>query len=366
MSDPTVLSDVLQWPVYGLPKAQKDERLLAELRRLGAAHYAACAPYRAVLDKLGGARLGAAAPQATQLADLPFLPVRLFKHETLVSVPQDEVVKTMTSSGTSGQRVSQIFLDRQTSTLQVKVLSRIVGDLIGPKRLPMLVIDCRATVADRYRFSARTAGIQGFSMFGRDVEFALDDDMTLNLERVRRYLDKHADEDMLLFGFTFVVWLHFVRALEAAGETLALGRGVLVHGGGWKQLQSQAVSADEFRGRLGAVAGLTRVHNYYGMVEQTGSIFVECEYGHQHASAWSDVIVRDPLDFGVLPPGRRGLIQLLSVLPHSYPGHSLLSEDEGEIIGIDDCPCGRKGTYFRVHGRIQNAEARGCSDTYSR
>jgi hypothetical protein len=40
-------------------------------------------------------------------------------------------------------------------------------------------------------------------------------------------------------------------------------------------------------------------------------------------------------------------------------------EDEGEIIGVDDCPCGRMGTYFKVFGRIQNAETRGCSDTYT-
>ncbi|NIE66601.1 acyl-protein synthetase [Burkholderia sp. Ax-1719] len=360
MSEPVVLNDVLQWPVYGVAKSEKDESLLRELHRLTGLHYEGCAGYRAILDKFGHARA------ATSLAALPFLPVRLFKHETLLSVPQTEVVKTMTSSGTSGQSVSQIFLDRQTAALQVKVLARIVGDLIGPKRLPMLVIDCRATVANRYRFSARTAGIQGFSMFGRDVEFALDDDMSLNIERVRAFLAKYPDQPILMFGFTFVVWLHLVLALEASGETLPLQQGILIHGGGWKQLQSQAVSAEAFRQRIGAVAGLTRVHNYYGMVEQTGSIFVECEHGHQHASSWSDVIVRDPVDFGVLPAGQRGLIQLLSVIPHSYPGHSLLSEDEGEIVGVDDCPCGRKGTYFKVHGRIQNAETRGCSDTYSR
>ncbi len=101
-----------------------------------------------------------------QLDALPFLPVRLFKHEKLLSVPHTEVVKTMTSSGTSGQNTSQIFLARYMLALQVKVLSRIVGDFIGPKRLPMLVIDCRATVADRYRFSARTAGVMGFLFSG--------------------------------------------------------------------------------------------------------------------------------------------------------------------------------------------------------
>lgn len=360
MPGTTSLNDVQQWPVYGLAQAAKGRCLLAELQRLTDLHYGACPPYRDILDKVEGRRI------ASVLDELPFLPVRLFKHERLLSVQPSEIIKTMTSSGTSGQSVSQIFLDKQTSTMQVKVLSRIVGDFLGPRRMPMLVIDCRATVADRYRFSARTAGILGFSMFGREVEYALDDDMTLNGERVRRFIDKYPDQGILIFGFTFIVWQHLIKHLEAAGEMLPLDRGLLIHGGGWKQLQSQAVKPEEFKRRLKAVVGVERVHNYYGMVEQTGSIFMECEAGHLHTSSWSEVIVRDPLDFRPLPPGQRGLIQLLSVIPHSYPGHSLLSEDEGEILGTDDCACGRMGTYFRVHGRIQNAETRGCSDTYSR
>jgi phenylacetate-coenzyme A ligase PaaK-like adenylate-forming protein len=360
MSEPIVLNDVAQWPAFGLAREDKEAGLLAQLCRLTDRHRDACPPYRTILEKFGVAD----AP-AERLEDVPFLPVRLFKHERLLSVREADIVKTMTSSGTSGHSVSQIFLDRQTASLQVKVLSRIVADFIGPRRLPMLVIDCRATVANRYRFSARTAGIQGFSIFGRDVEFALNDDMSLDLERVQRFLAKHAGSDILLFGFTFIVWQHLVRVLEESGARLPLERGILIHGGGWKQLQSHAVSHEAFKQRLAEVSGLARVHNYYGMVEQTGSIFVECEAGYLHASSWSDVIVRDPADFRPLPPGETGLIQLLSVIPHSYPGHSLLSEDLGEIVGTDGCACRRHGTYFKVHGRLQHAETRGCSDTYT-
>ena len=42
----------------------------------------------------------------------------------------------------------------------------------------------------------------------------------------------------------------------------------------------------------------------------------------------------------------------------------LLTEDEGRILGEDDCPCGRKGKYFEILGRVKRAEVRGCSDTY--
>ena len=353
-------SGITDWPAFDWGEADRRGPFLAEMRRLTQWHMASCQPYRAVVEKLG------LDCPIDGVEDVPFLPVRLFKRRRLLSVPESDIVKTMTSSGTSGQSPSQIFLDRVTSGLQVKILSRIVADVLGPKRLPMLVIDARATVSDRYRFSARTAGILGFSMFGRDVEYALDDDMELDLDRVGAFLDKHAGENILLFGFTFVVWLHLILALEAKGRRLPLDHGILIHGGGWKQLSSQAVSRDEFRQRVRQVTGMGRICNYYGMVEQTGSIFTECEEGHLHASAWSEILIRDPIDFRPLPVGETGLVQLLSVIPRSYPGHSLLSEDVGRLLGRDDCPCGRKGPYFEIDGRLEQAEVRGCSDTYSR
>jgi phenylacetate-coenzyme A ligase PaaK-like adenylate-forming protein len=125
------------------------------------------------------------------------------------------------------------------------------------------------------------------------------------------------------------------------------------------------VSRDEFHRRMQEVCGLTDIHDYYGMVEQTGCIYMECECGRLHASNFSDVIIRRPLDFSEADVGETGVIQVVSTIPESYPGHSLLTEDEGSIIGVDDCPCGRKGKTFKINGRLKNAEIRGCSDTYA-
>ena len=101
------------------------------------------------------------------------------------------------------------------------------------------------------------------------------------------------------------------------------------------------------------------------MVEQTGSIFMECEHGYFHTSEFSNIIIRDQNTFSKIGFGKPGLIQLLSIIPRSYPGHSILSEDIGIIYGFDDCKCGRKGNYFKVMGRIEEAEIRGCSDTFT-
>jgi hypothetical protein len=101
------------------------------------------------------------------------------------------------------------------------------------------------------------------------------------------------------------------------------------------------------------------------MVEQVGSIFMECEEGYLHSPNFAEILIRDFTDWSIRPKGKEGIIQTISVLPKSYPGHSLLTDDLGTIIGIDDCKCGRKGTYFVVNGRIPKAELRGCSDTHA-
>lgn len=170
----------------------------------------------------------------------------------------------------------------------------------------------------------------------------------------------------MLFGFTFMVWSCFVLPMRERGLATDL-YGVLVHGGGWKKLVDQSVSHDVFADGCKAVCGSGMdVADYYGMVEQTGSISMECEYGHLHCSIFSDIEVIDPLTMQSLNIGQRGLIKTVSLLPTSYPGHILLTEDEGAILGVDDCPCGRKGRYFEVYGRQKGAEVRGCSDTYER
>lgn len=346
-------------PAYEWAKEEKRAFLIRELRELTRHHAALCPEYAKMLRAWG-----TDTDKVQSYEELPFLPVRLFKEFTLKSVADEALHRTMTSSGTTGQQVSRIFLDRETSTLQSKVLSRIMGEFLGKQRLPMIILDTSAVIKNRAMFSARGAGILGFSMFGRDKIYALDENMQLDVDGLKAFLEKHADEDIFLFGFTFMIWQHFCAELRKSGYRPDLSRGVLIHGGGWKKLADQHITTAQFKQALQDTCGLTRVHDYYGMVEQTGTVYMECEHGHLHAPVWSDVTIRRAADFSVAEVGELGLIQVSSVLPRSYPGHILLTEDEGRILGEDDCPCGRKGKYFEIVGRIKRAEIRGCSDTY--
>ena len=329
------------------------------LRDLTKHHYQNCNSYKKMLDGLQFE-----IEKEFQYDEIPFIPVRLFKNLDLRSISQEEILKTMTSSGTTGQSVSKIFLDKETSLNQSKALVVIVSSFLGSRRSPMLIIDSSTVLKDRNMFSARGAGILGFSIFGTKVCYALDDDMSLNKERVGQFIDENKGKNIFIFGFTFMVYQHFIKELRKSGLELDLGRGALIHGGGWKKMQSESITQQKFKDELYELCRIKSVHDYYGMVEQTGSIYMECEKGNLHASLFSDIIIRNPDDFSISPIGQKGIIQTLSVLPKSYPGHSLLTEDEGTLLGEDDCACGRLGKYFKISGRIQEAELRGCSDTY--
>lgn len=343
---------------YGLRAADKRTMLLQALNELTQWHREHGAPYRQMVDRLfppAGART---------LDTVPYLPVRLFKTLDLQSAPKSAIVKTLTSSGTTGQAVSRIYLDRETSMRQTRVLAAIMAAFLGKQRLPMVVVDSPDLLKDRTRFNARAAGILGFSVFGRSHFHCLDKDLQLDPDGLEAFLEKFRPDRVLAFGFTFVVWQGLYQGALKAGRRFDFGPGsTLIHGGGWKRLQDQQVSNAEFKRRLREQLGIDRVFNYYGMVEQVGSIFMECEHGHLHSPVFADIVVRDPHTLAPLPAGKPGAIQVLSALPLSYPGHSLLTEDMGVWHGEDDCPCGRPGRYFSVTGRLPQVEMRGCSDT---
>jgi hypothetical protein len=376
---------------YALRAAEKTPRLLAELQALNLWHQQHCLAYLQLikaqwpLAQMSKEHISTEQISKEQtptklridgqlcthegavdhdiLTQLPYLAVRLFKQMELRSIAATEVFKTLYSSGTSGTP-SRIFLDRDSASMQSKILVKIMQHWLGKARLPMLILDHPGVISDRRSFSARGAGIQGLSFMGRDHCYAFNSDMTINWPALEQFVAKYGDGPVLLFGFTFMVWQHLLQALKHSGRRINLPQGILLHSGGWKKLEDQAVSNQQFKQTVTDYTGVTRVHNFYGMVEQIGAIFVECSAGHLHCPVYADVLVRRPGSWQVADIGEAGVLQLLSTLPRSYPGHSVLTEDRAELLGEDNCSCGLAGKYFRILGRLPQAEARGCSDTF--
>lgn len=125
------INEILNIAPYSLDKEQKHQLLNDRLHDLTLHHYERCPEYKRMVDAYG-----LDVNNLPDYEELPFLPARLFKEFELLSVEREEVVKTMTSSGTTGQQVSRIFLDRDTSTLQTRALAKIVSSFIGTRRYP--------------------------------------------------------------------------------------------------------------------------------------------------------------------------------------------------------------------------------------
>jgi hypothetical protein len=343
--------------VFTLHQSEREARLLPQLVELTEHHRARSLEYARLLAAIGHD------PTRTYrtLAELPWLPVRLFKNHALKSIEEGKVFKVLTSSGTTGG-VSRIFLDKEAAGLQQRMLAATLQTVIGPKRLPMLLVDTRALFTNRTTFSARGAGVLGLMNFGRDHTFVLDEDDRPDVDALRDFLRRHGDQPFLIFGFTYLVWMYLHQV--AAEHRLDLSNGILIHSGGWKKLTGAAVDNAEFRRRFADDTGLTRIHNFYGMVEQIGSTFLEApDASGLYCPDFAEVIIRDPETWGPVPTGTAGVIEVISILPRSYPGHVLLTEDRGVVHGVDDGYW--PGKRLEILGRLPRAEARGCSDTFT-
>jgi phenylacetate-coenzyme A ligase PaaK-like adenylate-forming protein len=304
-----------------------------------------------------------------RVADLPFLPVGVFKTDPpLALVERGEITRTLASSATTGQVPSRVVLDAATSKRMTIGVMAIIRHFIGSARRPYLVIDTPAMLAGRGELGARSAAIQGLRAFGTEVVCCLSSDssgdLELEVEKLLQCAARWKDTEVLVYGFTYVIWNHLVKPLESRGITLNLPNVRILHSGGWKRLQQQAVNKEAFAHGVASVFNCADNHviDFYGMVENVGVVYPDCEQGNKHVPAFAGVIVRDPLTLEPVAAGQRGLLQVCSVLPTSFPGFLVLTEDIAEVICQDGCPCVRRGTAFRFVNRVPKAEVRGCGN----
>ena len=343
---------LLEAPPYSLRQGEKERLLLAGLNELTRFHYEKCRDYARILDAAWGG-LGSYGA----IEDVPFLPVGLFKERELSSTDGPHIV--LQSSGTSGQVPSRIVVDPETSTRQSRALIATFRPILGDRRLPFLAIDTR-DVLKPTNLTARGAGVLGMMKFGAKATFALSPTLETDLKTVRDFVAAHGGAPFLIFGFTFLVWTKLYE--EFRDGELDLSNAILVHSGGWKKMEERKVPNAEFREALRSRFNLTRIYNFYGFVEQIGSMFVEGPDGLLYPPNFTDVIVRKAGSWEPASLGEEGVLQVVSLLPGSYPGHSVLTEDTGRILAVDNGAEGRFGKAIAVTGRVEKAELRGCSD----
>ena len=303
------------------------------------------------------------------LSDVPAIPVQMFKYFELETCPKSEIVKILKSSGTTSNIPSRIPLSKKTTFNQIKALKSILSDYLGEKRKIFIVIDHEGINNPNMEFSARTAGVRGLSIYAKKIIYALKERtgvFELNIDAIDDIIKNYENEDVYVFGFTYIIWSIFYNQIRKLNINFHFRSVKIFHSGGWKKLNDEAVSKEFFTESIAKLFNTNNenVLDFYGMAEQTGIIFVDCEYGNKHIPNFSQIIVRDIQTLKPCKIGEIGLIEVMNILSDSYYCQAILTEDMGIIIGIDDCPCKRKGKYFKFVSRVEKAEIRGCGDTF--
>ena len=358
------LEDLLSGPVFAREPAERQAQLLAVLKAEMQYAIERHPPFQRYVSAWPIDFRG-----AQRIADLPYLPVGVFKADPpLALVAPEKIVRTLASSATTGQSPSRVVLDAQTSRRMAKGVTAIIRDFVGPARRPYLVIDTPESLAGGAQLGARAAAIQGLRNFATDIVCCLKsnepDEPLIDEPKLRAFARQVGEGDALAYGFTYVVWRHLVQPLRAQGVTLHMPNVRLLHSGGWKRLQEQAVARAAYAAGVAGLFGCPaeNVVDFYGMVENVGVIYPDCAHGNKHAPAFAEVIIRDPLTLQPVQVGEQGLVQVCSALATSFPGFAVLTDDIAEVIHYDGCPCGRRGIGFRFVKRVPKAELRGCGN----
>jgi len=358
------IDQLLAIPPYGLPPEERQAALLGLLKDELEDASSRNAGYRNYI-----AHWPVPPRSASRISDLPYLPVGLLKAQPPLSlVEAQEIKRVLTSSSTTGQMPSRITLDSPTARRMTKGVVAIAQDFIGSSRRPYLVVDVPGSTRGGPELGARGAAIQGLHPFASEATYCLEldqnGDLRLDRDKLRGFAESQGSSSVLIYGFTYILWKYLVKPLMAENISLGMPDVHILHSGGWKLLQDEAVDKKSFNNGVARVFGCSadRVIDFYGMVENVGVIYPDCPEGNKHVPAFADVLVRNPLTLEPVSEGEQGIVQVCSVLPTSFPGNLLLTEDIAEIVSYDGCRCGRRGTCFRFVGRVAKSELRGCGN----
>lgn len=349
------LNKYLTFQPFHLKKNKKLNLFKNGINTLTRYHYYNNKMYKELIDKLNF-KLS----KNNKIEKLPFLPVTIFKNYEIYTSKLSEIDTIATSSGTTNKRVSKIFLDKNNSLNQIRVLNKILTNYFGSKKYPMLVLSRKPKLKSE-GMNAKLAAIKGFSVIASEILFCLNEQDNLDINILKKFIN-HPSKNKYIFGFTADIWQKFYSSKININNTFDLSNVTIIHGGGWKKLENLKVDNQTFKKKIYEKFKVKKIINYYGMIEQTGSIFLECdECNNFFPSIFSDIIIRDEKLTPVY--NKRGLIQLMSLLPSSYPGHNILTEDIGQIVYKKCKHCNSKNLkQFKVYGRVKNSEVRGCSN----
>ncbi|MFP4482204.1 MAG: acyl-protein synthetase LuxE [Thermovirgaceae bacterium] len=321
-------------------------------------------PFLKEMDRQAGFDAAKIASLKDALATPPLFVGTLKLHDFL-SVKPEDVVLTLTSSGTSGQKTHLHF--DAPSLERMEELSRNIFTALGyasDRPAHYLLFSYNRSEASDVGTSWSTEQKMACAP-AESVHWLLKRDssgeFSFDARKAAELLIELASDAPLRF-LGFPAFMH-----SALSEVKKLKPGLVVNpesfviaGGGWKKHSGEPMKQPEFARFVEKSCGLpaANVRDIFGMAEH-GVPYGSCPYGHHHVPACSRLAVVDPLTLEPLRYGKEGQLLLLSPWNTAQPNQSILSTDAA-VLG-ENCPCGIPGTYVASIRRGGTQKHKGCA-----
>lgn len=314
-----------------------DEALALEVFRFQAR---ACEPYRRYVELLG------IDPEAiSSIEEVPYLPVEFFKSHRVWSATSTKEPETVfTSSGTTGVETSRHYIC--STALYDEAFTagfeRFYGAAAGWSIFALLPSYMERSGSSLVwmveRLQAKNGACGGFYLYDHDK-------LTADLE-----IAAQRGEKILLIGVAFAL-LDYAEYLSDRGIELHLPADAVVMETGGMKGRRREVSRETMHDTFRRAFGVADVHSEYGMTELLSQAY-SAGGGLFRCPPWMRVATRDlqsPLQR--LKAGETGGIDITD-LANLWSCSFIAVQDRGIVY-----PDGS----FRVLGRVEGAQIRGCN-----
>lgn len=339
------------------PEDLKNRKCYA-IRQAFAHHYEHCPIYRSLCD-----RKKIVPEDIVSFEDLmkiPLITTRAFKEGlSLTSVPREQVVKVLHSSGTTGTR-SLVPRDRITMGRFAESLKKAILHVQGESAYVAMMGPSPDELGDLAFSNWARTGCE----LAEDHEFFL---KKLSFDPAYTVMKLNATPlRPVQIGGAPILIMALADYILTSGDriTTLTEESRITSGGGFKTLKGDIVTREQYNEKLMAAFGVTRdrIRDAYAMAELNGMIS-ECPENLKHVPPWIHCSVRDPADpRAEVPLGAEGVPAFLDACAHSYPGFIVADDIVRMVVAEGErCRCGRIGPCLDSHvRRAEGAESRGC------
>ncbi|MBK1812734.1 acyl-protein synthetase [Clostridium sp. YIM B02505] len=325
---------------------------------------------------------------------VPFITTTVFKKSAeiftnLLKVPVSTIDKWTVSSSTSGD--PSMVGRTMSDIMQIKEFNKLSIGTLRPDTEQECVFYPDPDTMKNYKsemvYGKRTESYIGNILdvfdFKDNTIFLIKqegDSLVVEVEEFIKFLENNnnLDKHISIRGSALLLY-NTINELKEKIPPFNLGKNVLIQtgGGGWDGKKGTisngtAISKQEFVETVASFLGVPEENflDSYSFTENT--FFIIGHYSKEykdylfHIPSWGKVIIRDIKTLEPLcNPGDRGFMQMLNAYGTSaFAGASIMVDDIGEIVSIDECPdCKEKLMTIRIVGRVKGAEAKGCGAT---